>query len=542
VFPRIQKKYEDPVSAYAYEPIFAIRYRNSPLAIIRFTEQGNFVAFIDRVVFAPKLPWILLQPNVFLKEGLGFEINNVHAIEFDFSPENLREFIIDHLKKHKRVTKWLVLKYNLFMGRARDNRIKEKRGFRAFRELDNITYQVMENEVRPETRKLIEETLSGSIDDNIIDFASFVFLHTFAHVMKNIFVARYGCKSEDINYYIEHPKLQTIGAPSERVRLIILETAMGGYGYLKNFIEEIKQAHNTELFEYLISTAIKSFESCCESKSMDSLKRLPTELRKFEERNKEFVDLILRAYHMVFPDSGLYPHVNSIRRALVRIFPVIPNESRSLLDDMLAKGPHCWDGCQLCVMLERECNFLPFDQPFLVSRGLIKACMSTMKESLRNASLFFPLKKGLIKEFQEFCNLARDKIYIASPWISPEIVDQLYFLFKNRGVIIRILTKIDPNNEIQVETIKKLREITSKHAPAFEARIMKELHGKGMLIDGIMALHGSFNFTLSGLNSNVENVTIDYDIGSSRSFEEQFEKHWKQAIPIISIHKQDENK
>jgi len=70
---------------------------------------------------------------------------------------------------------------------------------------------------------------------------------------------------------------------------------------------------------------------------------------------------------------------------------------------------------------------------------------------------------------------------------------------------------------------------------------MKELHGKGMLIDGIIALHGSFNFTLSGLKSNVENVTIDYDIGSSTSFEAQFKKHWKHATPICAEEK-DESK
>jgi len=59
-------------------------------------------------------------------------------------------------------------------------------------------------------------------------------------------------------------------------------------------------------------------------------------------------------------------------------------------------------------------------------------------------------------------------IYIVSPWISPEIVDYLYSLFKDKGINIKILTKIDPNNEVQVETIKKLIEITSKHTPSFE--------------------------------------------------------------------------
>jgi len=116
VYPLIRKRFEDPAIESEFVPVIAIKYNSKPLAVLRFTEYGNFEAFINGVVFRPKNAWMVTQPVVFLSEGLGFKISNVHAVELDFVPEVLDEFIKDILSSNREVARWVVFKYRLYIG------------------------------------------------------------------------------------------------------------------------------------------------------------------------------------------------------------------------------------------------------------------------------------------------------------------------------------------------------------------------------------------------------------------------------------------
>jgi len=534
VYPRIQRKFEDPVGGFTFLPVLAIRYKDKPLAILRFTDRGSFVAFVDGVVFSPKLAWMFTQPMIFLREGLGFEIGNVHAIELEFIPETLDEFIKDVLSSNNDITRWVILKYRLYMGDStRYDLIREKRGFGAFGRLDKIAKQVVQRMKQDEaTSKIIKEVQSGNINPELVDFASVLFIHSLAHTLKNALAAKYGCKTEDISYYIEHPKLRVLGTPSGKIRVVLFETAMGGFGYIKNFVEKIQKVSKIDVLEELIYAAIKGFKKSCEEKVEKSLKNLQNELKPFREHYKKLVDLILRVYYDSFPGAAVYPHVNSIRKAIAEAIPEFSEEERSLLDDLLAKGPHCWDGCQLCVMMERGCNFLPFDQPFLVSERLLRSALEIISTMMRRPVSFSPLKRGVRKEFEGLLSAARSKIDLVSPWISPEIIEDLLRLYLERHLKVRIVTKIDPDNETQVRSIERLTQASKDYSPGFQAKVIDELHAKGMLVDDIMLLYGSFNFTISGLNANVENVTVDFSLRGAKKFREEFDELWRRAKPL----------
>ena len=307
---------------------------------------------------------------------------------------------------------------------------------------------------------------------------------------------------------------------------------MGGFGYIKNFVEKIQKVSKTDVLEELIYAAIKGFKKSCEEKVEKSLKNLQNELKPFREHYKKLVDLILRVYYDSFPGAAVYPHVNSIRKAIAEAIPEFSEEERSLLDDLLAKGPHCWDGCQLCVMMERGCNFLPFDQPFLVSERLLRSALEITSTMMRRPVSFSPLKRGIRKEFEGLLSAARYKIDLVSPWISPEIVEDLLRLYLERHLKVRIVTKIDPDNETQVRSIERLTQASKDYSPGFQAKVIDELHAKGMLVDDIMLLYGSFNFTISGLNANVENVTVDFSLRGAKKFRKEFDEIWRRAKPL----------
>ena len=534
VYPRIQKKFEDPVGGFIFSSILAIRYKDRPLAVLRFTDQGSFIAFIDGVTFSPKLAWMFTQPTIFLLEGLGFEISNVHAIELEFQHETLEELIKDILSTNSEIARWIILKHELYMGDSGHHIIREKRGFKAFNILDRVVEQVVQGMKYDETiTKIIKDVQDGKVTSELVNFASILFLHSLAHVLKNALAAKYGCGAEDLDYYIEHPSLHVLGTPSGKIRVVLFETAIGGFGYIKNFVEEIRVFSKTNIFEELIDAAVRALRKNCEERAEKSLKNLKNELKPFREYYKELVDLILRAYHNSFPDTLIYPHINSIRKGIAEVIPELSEEERSLLDDLLAKGPHCWDGCQLCVMMERGCNFLPLDQPFLVSERLLSIALEIILTVIKQPVTFSPLKRGIRKEFESLLSAARFKVDLVSPWISPEIVEDLFKLHLERHLRIRIITRRDPENAAQVRSLEILTQLSKDYSPSFQAKVMDELHAKGMLIDDVMLLYGSFNFTISGLNANVENVVIDFSLQGTKKFNEEFNELWKNAKSLV---------
>jgi len=528
VYSRIQRRFDDPAGGYLFTPIMAMREGDEPLAIVRFTDRGNFLAYIDGVSFSPKLRWITAQPTVFLKEGVGFRIENVHAIEIDFPEVALHKFVRRQLENDVLLRQWIALKRGLYLG-PDDVVLRERRGISAFRKMETVVTAAVEGTGIENAQESLSELGEVGVTDALVNFGAFLLLHSFAHTFRNALLAKYGCRGEELAYSIEHPLLRTVGAPAEKVRILVFETAEGGFGYLRTFATVLGSGETDE-FEHLLKASFESIKQSCEDRVDQSIRNLERNYENFRDEAKlrPIVDGIIRAYRNSFKDSKVFPHVNAIRRAIATSIDV-PNEIRPLLDDLLERGAHCWDGCQLCVMLERECTFLAFDQPFLVSERLLRSSLQLMYENLRNPMSFYPLRRGISDEFHRLTSMATSTINVVTPWISPEIVDYLQSLESQKQVKVRIITRHDRANDVQSKSIEKLRELDKKLGENFQTRIIDQLHAKGIIIDGIMAMHGSFNLTVSGLNSNVENITIDFSVVGTSKFAKEFETVWQKA-------------
>jgi phosphatidylserine/phosphatidylglycerophosphate/cardiolipin synthase-like enzyme len=183
-------------------------------------------------------------------------------------------------------------------------------------------------------------------------------------------------------------------------------------------------------------------------------------------------------------------------------------------------------------MLERGCNFLPFDQPFLVSERLSRVALEKISDMIRNPVNPSHLRRGVRKEFENILSVAKDEIDLVSPWISPEVVDSLLKRSYEKHLRVRILTTADTTNKIQAQSLEKLVHATKENPRMFQVRTMEELHAKGMLVDNIILLYGSFNFTTSGLDVNIENVVLDFSINGTKKFQSTFEELWEKAKPL----------
>jgi hypothetical protein len=494
--------------------------------------NGSYVAFVDGVQFSPKQARMFRQPFLFLKEGLGFRISQAPAIQFEFIENSLRELIRDELKNNLTLTRWIKLKKELYLGHDNSNNIiRERNGFYAFQRMDEIVSLALSDEenASAQIKALLRIVDKPEIDDDLLDFASALFIHSFAHLFLNWMSAKYGYGRSDFGYHLEHPMIQPIGLQREGIRVFAFEAAVGGLGYLRSFAQEMVDTSANTLAEFFGSKGqgVQSILEFCENRATHALHTLRTELNKFRSNGQavnSLIEAIISAYSHCFTDQNIFPHVNSIRRGVVGTIDMT-TEVRGLMDDLIGKGPHCWDGCQLCVMQERGCNYLPFDQPFLVSRGLSKEIVVTLAKMVKAPVEVFPLRVGVENEFQCFILAARYGIDLVSPWLSPEVINSLKSVGEASRLDIRIITTPDLSNKVHQESLELLRRTRDK----IKVRMRPQLHAKGMLIDRIMLLTGTFNFTTSGLRSNVENVIVDFSRQGTAKFEQMFEEMWAES-------------
>jgi hypothetical protein len=535
VYPLIRKKYETPTDKYNDEPLAAVRYGGVPLLNLTYIPNGSYVAFVDGVQFSPKRARMFRQPLLFLKEGLGFRISQAPAIQLEFIVNSLRELIRDRLKNSLTLTRWIKLKQELYLRESDgDGLIRERNGFAAFQKMDEIVSLALTGAENgsSQIKAILSSVNEPEINDELVDFASALFVHSLSHLLLNWISARYGYGKGDFGYYIEHDMIQPIGFQREGVRVFIFEAAVGGLGYLRSFAQELADSSTNTLAEFFGSKeqGIQSVLEFCENRANHALRNLRAELNHFrsgEQAVNNLIDAIITAYSQSFTDPNIFPHVNSIRRGIVDTIDT-NTEIRGLMDDLLGKGPHCWDGCQLCVMQERGCNYLPFDQPFLVSRGLTKEIVSTLSKMVKSPVEVFPLKVGVENEFRVFLSAARYSIDLVSPWLSPDVTKTLRDVGEANRLNIRVITTMDISNKVHEESLNFLRRARDN----IKVRTTEQLHAKGMLVDRVMLLTGTFNFTISGLTTNIENVMVDFSRQGTTKFRQMFEEMWTQSKPL----------
>jgi hypothetical protein len=538
VYPLIRKKYELPPDKKGNEPLVAIRYESMPLVTVTYVPSGSYIAFIDGIQFSPKRAKIFRYPLLYLKDGLGFRISQSPAIQFEFNKDTLRELIRNRLNSRPELARWIRLKQQLYLDTSDgDGLVREAKGFAAFNRLDDLVAFALSVRKDGSTRaKTIARAVNeAKVDDDLIDFASVLFIHSFSHLFLNWISARYGYSKGDFGYYLEHDRIPPIGPQKEGARAFVFEVAVGGLGYLKSFAQDLADPSKNIITEFLgfENQGIQAVLDFCEKRSNQAMKNLPKELNHFRKNEQDvnnLVDAILAAYTRSFNDPHVYPHVNSIRRVLVDSL-TMSSKTRDLMDDLLSRAPHCWDGCQLCVMLERGCNYPPFDQPFLVTSRLTADIVRIIEQMVGSPTQVFPLKVGVDKEFQRFLLAARYTVDLISPWLSPEIVRVLTDKSKENDLYIRIITTRDMTNKVHEESIRILREAHN----LIDTRISQQFHAKGMLVDSVMLLTGSFNFTTSGINSNVENLTVDFSLQGTKNFRRKFDAIWAESIPLDKL-------
>lgn len=525
VYPDIEAHFSDsPLEAM--ERVGTIRYRDRPLLGIGYTDDGDFQAYINRITFNSKVPWIYRTPSVFTSEGLGFRTQNVNALEVEVHDQVFQDFITDLLMENDRLRNWIALKYVCYDGGDLDT-LDDKQGFDAYDTLEetiarsiDTSSQDSEDSSGSESNtegSLIEDVLAVDfeVDEHARGFAEAVFLHSFSHLLRDRLCVEYGADSDQIGYYIEHPRIASKTTQSRKTRIVLYESAIGGFGYLEEFRDTILRDGVVldELFDPVIDY-LQDHAETTEQEYTEVLQKL--ECRE-TDRSRE-----TKAAFQALDELGIYPPYRAIRRVIDDRHD-ISNESGTERADFTRIGslaPQCWDGCGVCVEDDDDCSYLPFDRPFLLSRSLSLNALETIAE---NAATPTTRSEGELTEtVQDFIASARSELAIRTRGLSPELARLIADTTADWDLNLKIILppELEPDSRVE-------------HFPNIDSPHLNIRYGAveetEICVDKTHAVYGDFDLRERALFTvqTEKSVTVTYDRDRAVAIADEINTQWQ---------------
>lgn len=127
------------------------------------------------------------------------------------------------------------------------------------------------------------------------------------------------------------------------------------------------------------------------------------------------------------------------------------------------------------------------------------------------------IKQRIISELQK----ANKNIYVAMAWFTDRDIANVIIDAKNRNLVIDVLL----SSNIQNETVKLMFKNAGVNVHAFETGDERGMmHHKFCLIDNVISINGSYNYSYNASNNNVENIQVSNDPNTYRQLFAEFER------------------
>ena len=512
-----------------------IKGQDRILGKVEYEDKLSLEAFSDATIFKDNMADLYYLDFLWVsyKEAIGFKQDNLHGIVIQFNPKAMDEYVEELLYNSRSIRDWMCLKMNMYFGNdAKYIRLRKSqsstRGFEAISRFSNLLNGVKATNSNSGIGKYFDCDSDSPKFENLKMFTSFVLIHTIAHVfVEDILPIFSPSLHNQFLYYIEHP---IFGDSKENI--YIIDTIQGGSGVLKILSELIKSKPNqfTLSMNMIVQKIIQSY-SCHENKFNKNLANLNVKLQKYKNQLNKLVDRVIDIYDSWRSCSkDTFPLHVAVRNYLAENFQreiYGSSTNRSYFKDLISELPLCWDGCNACVGMDKGCMFMPFDQPFLISRNLVTMFLNTANNWLGKS--VFTIASGitstnsLLDVFKDLILLAEREIILVSPWISKDTINILNDIKYRRSIKVKVITLDSEQNQGAIEEAENNNNDPIIVLKFPEDKKEKLLHLKALVIDGSIVITGSANYTNSGLGSNIEIVNIILDPENVKSVLKQIE-------------------
>jgi mitochondrial cardiolipin hydrolase len=117
---------------------------------------------------------------------------------------------------------------------------------------------------------------------------------------------------------------------------------------------------------------------------------------------------------------------------------------------------------------------------------------------------------------------AKKHVKICVFTISDDSISDAIMRAFQKGVDVKIITDNDKSNDLGSDVVRLAKE----GIPMKMDNTSSHMHHKFMVVDELMLLTGSYNWTLSAARFNQENIVLSSEAGVVKSFLNEFEKLW----------------
>ena len=477
--------------------------------------------------------------RIFFDTEIGYAIPT-SIMEISFDSDWLKNVIREILNKEKELRKNIALKFILHkaLGRTLD-----------YKRLSKTIKKLMDkkSELAKEYIKYVEDS---HIDDNLINFAKRVLLHSmehnltqyildkFAGVDISFVLTKYYHRYSDKIILAENAKNGRIGIVDTITRAIRENGLPNFIYYFTNWLFNYLTLHSNDFnriallrmrkAEKTLSQAISRLEKG-DSREQDIAKKIRKVCKKVEEFKKEL------------DDSNMELDITLARTVLLAgriISETDVVEIGDYFDDILEKYGFklCLDGCNGCVRLERYCGE-GTQQILTTSKTLLHSFTKYLNDIIVRGLTKRSSELG--KDIEPILFNVKKNLDILCPYISPRYANKLVQL-ASKGVKVRVITwmprKEDSKYGFQKESLKILKEnlrLENLSVRVEDKPEIRLIHDKTYIADNIV-LTGSFNLTESAFHGNFERAEIKLHPQTIKIEKEQYEELWKRARDLSS--------
>lgn len=517
VFPNIEHVYRGSLSD-TLEIFKILNYRGEPLATVGYADDAQYQAFINGVNFSAQ-EYMKGNPSLFTQKGIGFSTENINSIEITFQDKVLEDYLYDLIESDKTLHNWVALKHYLYIEDSYTC-IDKGKGYAAFDQLsDELKEIVDESDLSDSSQR---EMLPEIIEDIDLStehlgqsFLEVIYLHTLAHLLKDRIVSLYGCGEGEISYYLNHPDLDIRQKRSQQKRLVLFETAIGGFGYLDDFKRQVAAGENSfnDVFQNL-----RSFLKVHTKETKEVQEKMENQFNSDREIIEYIRDLMLS-----LDEIDIYPHPKGVRSALYEKYPDLMRDQRDRIDSAFEKTPTCWDGCEFCASGDRDCSFHKWDQPLLISRSLATKGLGTLVSQKEEGDV----ERRGIERYHTLQGIAQREVCVQANSPGPEFLNELFDLAidSNESAGVKLL--------IDQETLQNLNDIRVQdlNRAIKEGRLKCRVSNSKckqtvIIFDEAAALHGKTEFSLESF-SLASDISYTYDLDTVDKMHAEFMDRWE---------------
>lgn len=167
-------------------------------------------------------------------------------------------------------------------------------------------------------------------------------------------------------------------------------------------------------------------------------------------------------------------------------------------------------------------------QQLNINGEMKKASVETPKLPLTGLtiaeSLFFPdPSENSFNRFLQYLKSATKTLDVCVFTITDDRISRALMESKARGIKVRIIT----DNDTSIADGSDIAEMKKMGIPVLLDPTPYHLHHKFAILDGVLLINGSFNWTRSASIHNYENVLITNEPKFVKEYEKEFIKLWK---------------